>query len=126
MHEGCMKKGAALNQEDAMGNHAFNLKEDSKSGVSSAQEKAEKVAQLSSELTLSSELVEKLQALSSELVEKLATRDRRHAVQVFMEREQLGSLHFFGRPRGLRGGCSIVGGDDRRNWLKAKRSTTGG
>ena len=33
---------------------------------------AEKVAQLSSELTLSSELVEKLQALSSELVEKLA------------------------------------------------------
>ena len=46
---------------------------------------AEKVAQLSSELTLSSELVEKLQALSSELVEKLAA--------VTAEKTELAAAH---------------------------------
>ena len=50
---------------------------------------AEKVAQLSSELKLSSELVEKLQALSSELAEKLA------AVTVGSERSSPSSRGHF-------------------------------
>lgn len=50
---------------------------------------AEKVAQLSSELKLSSELVEKLQALSSELAEKLAAV----TVEKSAAREELAAAH---------------------------------